>query len=82
MRSLSYLLAAVCVAKARKNKYIVPGATWYDTDGAVLSAHAGGIVQMNGTWYWFGQDEREEDKNLFSGMYFPTSLFNFHSPPC
>lgn len=51
----------------RKNQYIVPGATWYDTSGAVLSAHAGGIVESDGTWYWFGQNEREEDKVLFSG---------------
>ncbi|KAL1733518.1 glycosyl hydrolase [Schizophyllum commune] len=80
MRSfLTYLLAAVCLARARKNKYIVPGATWYDTDGVVLSAHAGGIVQTNGTWYWFGQDEREEDKNLFSGLnvYSSSDLLNW-----
>ena len=81
MRSLAYLLAVACVAQARKNKYIVPGATWYDTDGAVLSAHAGGIVQTNGTWYWFGQDEREEDKNLFSGTYFPPSPLPPPLPP-
>lgn len=56
------------LAQARRNKYIVPGATWYDTDGEVLSAHAGGIVEVNRTWYWFGQDERQADKNLFSGM--------------
>lgn len=55
------------VVSARKNKYIVPGATWYDTDGNILSAHAGGIVKTNGTWYWFGQNERFEDKTLFSG---------------
>lgn len=54
-------------ALARKNKYIVPGATWYDTDGNILSAHAGGIVETGGKWYWFGQNERKEDTTLFSG---------------
>ncbi|THU76258.1 hypothetical protein K435DRAFT_879470 [Dendrothele bispora CBS 962.96] len=52
---------------AKRNRYIVPGAPWYDTDGNVLSAHAGGIVEHDGKWYWFGQNERAEDKDLFSG---------------
>ncbi|KAG6919609.1 hypothetical protein DXG01_003473 [Tephrocybe rancida] len=72
MRSYHLILAALLLgnsktAAARKNKYIAPGATWYDTDGNVLSAHAGGVVKTNGTWYWFGQNERLEDKDLFSG---------------
>ncbi|RDB18999.1 hypothetical protein Hypma_014328 [Hypsizygus marmoreus] len=64
---------------ARKNKYIVPGATWYDTDGNILSAHAGGIVKVNETWYWFGQNERSEDKDLFSGInvYSSSDLLNW-----
>lgn len=62
--TIPWLVNTVC---ARKNKYIVPGATWLDTDGNILSAHAGGIVESNGTWYWFGQNERLEDHDLFSG---------------
>ncbi|KAJ7465129.1 Arabinanase/levansucrase/invertase [Mycena latifolia] len=63
----------------RKNRYIVPGATWYDTSGAVLSAHAGGIVESEGTWYWFGQNERVEDTALFSGIniYSSSDLLNW-----
>ncbi|KAF8073530.1 Arabinanase/levansucrase/invertase [Lyophyllum atratum] len=66
-------------ALTRKNKYIAPGATWYDTDGNVLSSHAGGVVKTNGTWYWFGQNERQEDKDLFSGInvYSSTDLLNW-----
>ncbi|KAG6816997.1 hypothetical protein H0H87_000892 [Tephrocybe sp. NHM501043] len=66
-------------ALARKNKYIVSGATWYDTDGIVLSAHAGGVVKTNDTWYWFGQNERQEDEDLFSGInvYSSTDLLNW-----
>lgn len=59
----------VLEAFARKNKYIVPGATWYDTNGEILSAHAGGIVEANGTWYWFGQNERVDHHELFAGNY-------------
>ncbi|KAF9468664.1 glycosyl hydrolase [Collybia nuda] len=79
------VFAALCfwgssaVVSARKNRYIVPGATWYDTDGEVLSAHAGGIVKTNGIWYWFGQNERLEDKDLFSGLnvYSSSDLLNW-----
>ncbi|KAK7464767.1 hypothetical protein VKT23_005974 [Stygiomarasmius scandens] len=61
---------------ARKNRYIVPGAPWYDTDGNLLSAHAGGIVEHDGKWYWFGQNERAEDKELFSGPYAFQEVFS------
>lgn len=66
-RLLFLLVATGFGASARKNKYIVPGATWYDTDGQILSAHAGGMVEHEGRWYWFGQNERQEDPDLFSG---------------
>ncbi|KAJ3573466.1 hypothetical protein NP233_g2417 [Leucocoprinus birnbaumii] len=75
------LIAAVCVLQAygRKNKYIVPGATWYDTSGEVISAHAGGMVEHDGKWYWFGQNERQEDTDLFSGInvYSSPDLLNW-----
>ncbi|THV04295.1 Arabinanase/levansucrase/invertase [Dendrothele bispora CBS 962.96] len=64
---------------AKRNRYIVPGAPWYDTGGNVLSAHAGGIVEHDGKWYWFGQNERAEDKDLFSGInvYSSPDLLNW-----
>ncbi|THV04292.1 hypothetical protein K435DRAFT_201623 [Dendrothele bispora CBS 962.96] len=36
----------------------------YEIDGNVLSAHAGGIVEHDEKWYWFGQNERAEDKDF------------------
>lgn len=72
LRASSVALVGILLATVgtcRKNRYIVPGATWYDTDGAVLSAHAGGIVKTDGVWYWFGQNERQEDTVLFSGRF-------------
>ncbi|KAJ7600263.1 Arabinanase/levansucrase/invertase [Mycena floridula] len=65
---LLFVLAAAWHVIGRKNKYIVPGATWYDTDGNIISAHAGGIVETGGKWYWFGQNERIEDTSLFSDI--------------
>ncbi|KAJ7243769.1 Arabinanase/levansucrase/invertase [Mycena rebaudengoi] len=72
--------SALCkLGTTRKNQYIVPGATWYDTSGSVISAHAGGIVKTDGLWYWFGQNERLEDKDLFSGInvYSSSDLLNW-----
>ena len=52
---------------ARKNKYIVPGAEWRDTDGNIISAHAGGVTFHDGKWYWVGQNERPDRSELFAG---------------
>ncbi|KAJ7062364.1 glycosyl hydrolase, partial [Mycena amicta] len=59
--------------------FIVPGATWYDTSGAVLSAHAGGIVHNDGTYYWFGQNEEQGNTEVFSAInvYSSTDLLNW-----
>ena len=35
---------------------ITPGAVWRDTEGHVIQAHGGGIVQAGKTYYWFGED--------------------------
>lgn len=35
---------------------IQPGAVWRDTEGEVIQAHGGGIVQLGGTFYWFGEN--------------------------
>lgn len=38
-------------------KYIVPGGRWHDTNGSLISAHAGGITveEGTGTFWWFGE---------------------------
>lgn len=33
------------------------GEYWYDTDGAMIQAHGGTIVQSGDTYYWFGEDK-------------------------
>ncbi|KAL0062875.1 hypothetical protein AAF712_010195 [Marasmius tenuissimus] len=42
-------------------KYIVPGARWYDTEGNIVTNHAGGITREEGTgrFYWFGERKVE-----------------------
>ncbi|GAB3944001.1 glycoside hydrolase family 43 protein [Spirosoma harenae] len=31
------------------------GGVWTDTDGKFINAHGGGMLQHNGTYYWFGE---------------------------
>ncbi len=33
-----------------------PGKAWVDTDGNRIQAHGGGMLERNGTYYWFGED--------------------------
>ncbi|KAF7314355.1 Importin subunit alpha [Mycena kentingensis (nom. inval.)] len=85
LRHLSLGLLLLSQVQARKNQFIVPGATWYDTSGAVLHGHAGGIVHVAsegpppGTFYWFGQNEEEGVKDIFSALnvYSSTDLLNW-----
>ena len=32
------------------------GQPWLDTDGAPIEAHGGGILAMDGTYYWYGEN--------------------------
>lgn len=35
------------------------GITWYDTDGNVLHAHGGWMLQQDGYYYWYGENRTE-----------------------
>ncbi|KAK3945481.1 glycoside hydrolase family 43 protein [Diplogelasinospora grovesii] len=49
-------LACCLFAAVSHARYIVPGARWYDTDGKLISAHAGGVtLGKDGKFWWFGE---------------------------
>jgi hypothetical protein len=60
-RSLLALLGLTAVANS---KWIVPGARWYDTDGNLFNAHAGGLAvdRDSGKFFWFGEHKTEEQE--------------------
>ncbi|KAK3305225.1 glycoside hydrolase family 43 protein [Chaetomium strumarium] len=60
MRGLR-LLATLLLAALSETRYIVPGGRWYDTEGNLISAHAGGIVtdKSTGKFWWFGEYKTE-----------------------
>lgn len=34
-----------------------PGEVWFDTDGRPVQAHGGGMLFVDGTYYWFGENK-------------------------
>jgi hypothetical protein len=44
------------VSAAATQALIKPGSEWRDTQGHVVEAHGGGILDYGHTWYWFGTD--------------------------
>ncbi|KAI6781048.1 uncharacterized protein J7T54_003215 [Emericellopsis cladophorae] len=56
------LLAALSLAATASCKWIVPGARWYDTEGNIFNAHAGGLAidRDSGKYFWFGEYKTEE----------------------
>ncbi|KAL2017519.1 hypothetical protein VTK56DRAFT_2011 [Thermocarpiscus australiensis] len=60
----SKLFTTLLFVALSEAKYIVPGARWYDTDGNLISAHAGGIVadKDTGKFWWFGEYKTESQQ--------------------
>ncbi|CAH0016154.1 unnamed protein product [Clonostachys rhizophaga] len=57
------LLAFLALATTAHSKWIVPGARWYDTEGNIFNAHAGGLAidRDTGRFFWFGEHKTKED---------------------
>jgi Glycosyl hydrolases family 43 len=61
---------------------ITPGQTWLDTDGNRIHAHGGSILEVDGTFHWYG--ENKERSTPDSGIwhwgvrcYSSTDLYNW-----
>jgi|GEM_PF-328712 len=57
------------LTKYVKVKSFTSGKPWYDTEGKLINAHAGGIILINKTYYWFGEKRgthRSEGVNVYS----------------
>ncbi len=39
---------------------ITPGKVWTDNNGKHINAHGGGIIEYNGTYYWYGENRPEK----------------------
>jgi hypothetical protein len=43
---------------------IRPGETWMDDRGKTIEAHGGGILKVEGTYFWFGEDRTHSNDPL------------------
>jgi len=58
-RSIGYgfilLISFSAAAPALAKQPIDSGAPWNDVDGKAINAHGGGLLQKDGTYYWYGE---------------------------
>jgi hypothetical protein len=40
------------------DEFFLPGQSWQDTDGKPIEAHGGGILQIEGVYYWYGENHQ------------------------
>jgi beta-galactosidase len=55
----------------------VPGAIWPDANGEHINAHGGGMLHLNGTYYWFGE-KRAARSSEGINVYSSGDLYNWH----
>lgn len=59
---------------------IRPGEVWLDDRGKPIQAHGGGVIQLNGAFYWFGEDRspgNDPNKRYVAG-YTSRDLVHWH----
>src|SRR6266498_5988167 len=58
---------------------IIPGELWPDNQGRHIQAHGGGIIKLNKTYYWYGEERRQGlDSNLrYVSCYSSHDLMNW-----
>ena len=54
-----------------------PEKPWVDTDGGIIDCHGGGILHMNGKYYWFGEHRGWEDRLAAVSVYSSENLYNW-----
>ena len=57
----SFFTGLLLFAFAQKQTVIHPGDVWPDEDGNHIQAHGGGIIKLDKTYYWYGEERRKDD---------------------
>ncbi|WP_051234456.1 glycoside hydrolase family 43 protein [Flavobacterium denitrificans] len=55
----SIIICFICTIIYSQNKNFEPGKQWKDTDGVHINAHGGGILFVDGVYYWYGEHKTE-----------------------
>lgn len=79
----SIIIGFVCSFVFSQNNYFVPGKQWKDTNGVHINAHGGGIVFVEGTYFWYGEYKtsgRSGNTSLEGiSCYSSKDLYNWHN---
>jgi hypothetical protein len=67
-----------CIA-AHPAETIKPGEVWPDDRGEHIQAHGGGVIQLGRTFYWFGEDRRQnlDRRSCHVSCYSSTNLVDW-----
>jgi len=80
---LACLLIATCVSSFARAQdpadLILPGDRWLDDRGIEIQAHGGGIIHLDDTWYWFGEDRSQtnDPAKRYVACYASTDLVHW-----
>lgn len=64
------LLAGALLTSCAKQEPLVisPCEIWPDNNGVHVNAHGGGILEYNGTYYWFGENKCDTTSSAMVGV--------------
>jgi Glycosyl hydrolases family 43 len=76
---LIFMLTAFIPSPAQEKKVIYPGEIWPDNNGNHIQAHGGGIIKLNKTYFWYGEERSQGlDTNYrFVSCYSSQDLINW-----
>ncbi|WP_269235918.1 glycoside hydrolase family 43 protein [Flavobacterium flavigenum] len=79
----SIIISFICSLIFGQNNSFEPGKFWKDTDGVHINAHGGGVIFVDGTYYWYGEfkSEGKEGNTALKGVscYSSKDLYNWHN---
>ena len=78
------LILIICLFAAtssfsQKQKVIKPGEVWPDDNGNHIQAHGGGIIKLDRTYYWYGEERKQglDTTYRYVSCYSSTDLTNW-----
>ncbi|SFT35685.1 hypothetical protein SAMN04487904_101439 [Actinopolyspora lacussalsi subsp. righensis] len=83
-RGLWLLVAAACLSLGATVLVVPPaqadpvtvrnGAQFTDPNGEPIHAHGGGVIEVDGYYYWFGENRAADDSFRYVSVYRSTDL--------
>ncbi|WP_029905072.1 glycoside hydrolase family 43 protein [Prevotella sp. 10(H)] len=75
------VISMLSCSSAKYSESFTPGELWKDNNGVHINAHSGGMLFVNGKYYWFGEHKTEgEEGNLANAgvhCYSSEDLYNW-----